>query len=305
MGMALKLLIPLELRRSENAFGNLELLGARTRKDASKDVLAERALASLEASGLDAGGLVSGDREALEGRDVSESGLGSVDVRGLDDVDGVVGRDAGCGHVAHARDSAVGAGASGELLLHVGLGFGLGLLGSGQLGFRSVTSVASGVHVVAGGVAGLDVGLGVVLYAGCEGSSVGGFGGLEAVRNDRQAGGAGCDTALTGREDGLAVADVGDGGHGSVVGCDSCGRLLGLTKDTVKRLPATSCFLCAFSGVVCELLSDAELLSTWQGVPVIMSTSCPPNMSTRDTIGIVRNNAALIQDQIGERARGS
>ena len=63
MGMALKLLIPLELRRSGNAFGSLELLVAQTRKDASKVVLAERALASLEASGLDAGELVSGDRE--------------------------------------------------------------------------------------------------------------------------------------------------------------------------------------------------------------------------------------------------
>lgn len=220
-------------------------------------------------------------------------------------MDGVVGRDAGCGHVAHTGDSAVGAGASGELLLHVGLGFGLGLLGSGQLGLGGVASVASGVHGVAGGVAGLDVGLGVVLDAGCERSLVGGFGGLEAVRSDRQAGGAGCDAAVAGRKDGLAVADVGDGGHGSVVGCDSCGRLLGLTVETVRRLPATSCFLCAFSGVVCELLSDAGLLSTWQGIPVFMSTSCPSNMSTRDTIGIVRYNAALIQDQIGERARGS
>lgn len=48
MDMALKLLIPLELHRSENAFGSLELLSAQTRKDASKVVLAERALASLE-----------------------------------------------------------------------------------------------------------------------------------------------------------------------------------------------------------------------------------------------------------------
>ena len=234
--MVLKLRVTLKLRRSENARGSLERLGIHARKDTGQIVLAERALASLETSGLDAGGLVGRDGEGLEGGDVGKSGFGGVDVGGLDDGGGVVRGDDG-GEVAHACDGAGGARAGGELLLHVGLGVGLGALSGGELGFGCVAGVAGAVHGVASGVTGLDVGLGGILEGGGESGLVGGLGRLEAGRGDCETGGAGGDAAVAGREDGLAVADVRDSGHSCGVGWDvgglgwdGCGDLVWLAE---------------------------------------------------------------------------